>query len=82
MARTGDPIIAKSAKTWTSTNAPWCLPVQSKMEQVTSRDDSTTTYDSAPAKPGVGQVAEDQQRLDGDFNTGNGARWPVGNVKY
>lgn len=79
--RTGDPHIASAAKTFTDKNAPWSLPVQRSLPEITKSPDMTAGP-SKPATAGVAPIVDRQQYLDGDFNTGNGGKWPSGNVKY
>ena len=80
--RSGDPQLAKASKTWSAKNASWNLPVQRSVDIAPAPSTDGLSLNSAPASLKIGPIADRQQYLDGDFNTGNGGVWPKGNVKY
>ena len=82
MPRSGDPQLAKASKTWTQTNKAFTAPVYRSVDIAPAPTTDGLSLNSAPASLKIGPIADRQQYLDGDFNTGNGGVWPKGNVKY
>lgn len=72
--RTGDPHIASSMKTWTGTNKPFSSPVQRSLPELAAAEPK-----SVPPASDRGTYAAvlKNQHDAGDFNTGNGGKWPA-----